>query len=231
MSSPSEFAGRGEFDFAAGFVTGVRAFNIDPVTFDLTSPLRGYGWRPGENVASCGAVGAIVATFMQQVLSEELRDGRPGHMWFARMPDGELIAANNRQDLIRYVFEHIREELSHPVPGPGCRCGFYAFNQASRDYEQPSGVHGVIQGYGRVVIGTRGFRAEKAKIVALTTESRTRTFLERIAGLRAPLIDPVIAEAQLRFRFPDVPIFPTFKAMVGEFPPDPPEKNPDAELA
>jgi hypothetical protein len=57
------------------------------------------------------------------------------------------------------------------VPGPGCGCGFWAYwalRYAWRcDYYWRGEVIGVIQGYGRTRIGTRGCRCGKARILGL----------------------------------------------------------------
>jgi hypothetical protein len=57
------------------------------------------------------------------------------------------------------------------VPAPGCGCGFWAYwalRYAWRcDYYWRGEVLGVIQGYGRTRIGTRGCRCRKARILGL----------------------------------------------------------------
>jgi hypothetical protein len=57
------------------------------------------------------------------------------------------------------------------VPAPGCGCGFWAYwalRYAWRcDYYWRGEVIGVIQGYGRTRIGTRGCRCGKARILGL----------------------------------------------------------------
>ena len=57
------------------------------------------------------------------------------------------------------------------VPTPECACGFWAYwalRYAWRcDYYWKGQVVGVIQGYGRARIGTRGCRCSKARIVGL----------------------------------------------------------------
>jgi hypothetical protein len=57
------------------------------------------------------------------------------------------------------------------VPGPECGCGFWAYwalrNAWRCDYYWRGEVVGVIEGYGRTRIGTRGCRCGKARIVGL----------------------------------------------------------------
>ena len=60
----------------------------------------------------------------------------------------------------------------HPeetVPDTGCGCGFWAYWHLQRHETGGSAlpVCGVIEGYGAVLIGEKGFRAAKARIVAL----------------------------------------------------------------
>lgn len=55
----------------------------------------------------------------------------------------------------------------HKVAGKDCHCGFYAHTDGKDDYRvYQNTVTGIIEGWGRVTIGSRGFRAEKARIVA-----------------------------------------------------------------
>jgi hypothetical protein len=90
---------------------------------------------------------------------------------------------------------------------PECRCGFYGFYDGSNDYYVGDDRHtnlvtGVVEGYGEVLIGTRGFRAAKAKIVAL---------------MMAPTLPAYDEVAKL---YKDTPIFMEFDTMVREFPED-----------
>lgn len=74
-------------------------------------------------------------------------------------------------------------------PDPVCRCGFYAYyGHMEKEYKQsrniwnalpvlpPSSgglVYGIIEAYGKIILGTKGFRAEKARIVALVKPTDT----------------------------------------------------------
>lgn len=55
-----------------------------------------------------------------------------------------------------------------------CDCGFYAYfapqiEVGSETYTRPTGSYtiGVIEAYGRTIVGTKGFRAQRARILAL----------------------------------------------------------------
>jgi hypothetical protein len=85
-----------------------------------------------------------------------------------------------------------------------CSHGFYGYYDGSNDYYKAGMVMGVIEGYGETVIGTRGFRCMKARIVAIRIPKHVPDRLRKL----------VIRN------YPDLPVFDTFKAMVAEFPPD-----------
>jgi hypothetical protein len=59
-----------------------------------------------------------------------------------------------------------------PIPTPDCSCGIYAryFPQDIVDLFRRVPVIGVIAATGNIELGSRGFRAEKAKIIALVHE-------------------------------------------------------------
>lgn len=63
------------------------------------------------------------------------------------------------------------DEACGNIAQPKCICGFYAYTNIesiiSNSYNQTASVFGLIRGHGKVTIGTKGFRAEKADIVAL----------------------------------------------------------------
>ena len=60
----------------------------------------------------------------------------------------------------------------HVVTAPEHTCGFYAYTDEASLFENSNrganSVFGLIKAYGHVTQGTKGFRAEKAEIVALT---------------------------------------------------------------
>lgn len=59
-------------------------------------------------------------------------------------------------------------EKDHQIAALGCVCGFYAYFGATDAYRLVGRtVTGIIEGYGHVTAGSLGFRAERARIVAL----------------------------------------------------------------
>jgi len=96
----------------------------------------------------------------------------------------------------------------HVAPFKDCTCGIYALNEYSpRSYVDESGKHrkkgkpwpndsivGVILGWGRIVMGTKGFRCEYAKPIALMTRPRSPKWTTIISELAETygleLLDP-----------------------------------------
>lgn len=49
-----------------------------------------------------------------------------------------------------------------------CTCGFYSYHDGSNEYHNFfNSIPAVVENYGKVVIGDRGFRAEKSRLVAV----------------------------------------------------------------
>lgn len=168
-----------EFDskgFSITPVVGARTFKVDENGW-LTGPIyREQRWVDGENVATC------------------LRHRTPWPTpYFTIGPDGRLA---------RFEPPVPKEPPPHPLTE--CRHGFYAYVEGSNDYHNHGEIFGVIQGYGEVMVGVRGFRCMKARILALHVKSSVG--LERAALIAG--------------HYPRVPWFDSFEAMVGVFPPD-----------
>lgn len=93
---------------------------------------------------------------------------------------------------------------THPVPNELCMCGYYAYTEPQT---APSTyVRGVIAGYGRTLIGSKGFRCEKARIVAFLDPRGMSLY----GGRRT--------YKALRDSYPDVPIYHSQRAMLRAFP-------------
>lgn len=105
-------------------------------------------------------------------------------------------------------------EISHSSPDPGCQCGIYAHYLPLESYTNRYGVFGVVEASGRILMGTKGFRAEKAKIVALAGFGEVNQWFEvvvpGIPDTTRGLIDFATSIG--------VPYFPTVEKMIQEFP-------------
>lgn len=80
-------------------------------------------------------------------------------------------------------------EREHELVSLGCACGMYAYFDGSNDYihdrwhTHNSAIAGVIEGWGKCVVGTRGFRCEKAIIKALVVPmGHTSEHLAEVLG-------------------------------------------------
>jgi len=165
-------------DFAVGVVRGVRAWDVTEGI--LTGVVYHQRWTPGENHALCRKNPDRVYMYVPPI---------PGHV--VPVPPS-------------------RPDSDYQLPAPGhlftCMCGFYAYYDGSNDYfkgdySNTRRVTGVIEGYGETLVGTRGFRCTKARIVALY------------------VVDHFVGDFELiRANYPLVPVFDTFEAMLREFP-------------
>lgn len=209
----SEFSGYG---FAAGDVRGTRAWKVDRLG-RLTGCTYPQIWRPGENLAECKRrrenLAPIPAPFTYGSIagtgSTQCAAGLPGCNCMGGItPGGYLSSSLNLGGL------YPRETVPYPCDGmdPECGCGFYAYQEGSNDYYKPSDgkpVGGVVRGYGKTVLGTRGFRAEKAEILALYINDGDVTG----PGLKY----------RIERNYAGIPVFTDYAALLKEFPPTPPE--------
>ncbi len=63
-----------------------------------------------------------------------------------------------------------RNRVTHRVPDIGCVCCFYALSDpANPEFEVTTGpgVWGVMEGFGKTLLGEKGFRCEKGRILAV----------------------------------------------------------------
>jgi hypothetical protein len=94
---------------------------------------------------------------------------------------------------------------AHMPAAPGCRCGFYAYGtyRAARDHAEARRVLAVVTCWGRVVPGTRGLRAQHARIEAIWLSARVSPRLAR----------------RLRQRYPSATFYRSRRLMLRRHPP------------
>ena len=107
-----------------------------------------------------------------------------------------------------------------PFPNKRCSHGFYAYYK--EDYYPVSFnkailLSGVINGFGRCVIGNDGYRSEYASLVALASPLRATNNLLRALDLTPTELSDRVTKAMER-RFPTVPIFDTVEELRAVFP-------------
>ncbi|TRW43636.1 hypothetical protein [Georgenia yuyongxinii] len=107
----------------------------------------------------------------------------------------------------------------------GCTCGFYAYYRED-PFASSRRISGIVEGYGRVVLGTGGFRCEKARVLALLrppaagadTGAGTDVGDVLLASL-APDEVPAVDLVRVRATYPEVVIFDREEDMLAVFPP------------
>jgi hypothetical protein len=87
--------------------------------------------------------------------------------------DAPLIAECARSSGLILGWSILGEEPEegHAAPDPGCSCGVYATEHPTGCLPyltQPNTVLARVEGYGLVVPGSKGWRAERARVVSLT---------------------------------------------------------------
>lgn len=104
-----------------------------------------------------------------------------------------------------------RKPSNCPFPNKGCSHGFYAYY--GEDYFERGHynngtvrVDGVIDGFGRCVIGDKGYRSEYAVIIAFVKPYTIAGDYQRAVDLEDHDIDRLVT-AYLEDAFPAVPIF------------------------
>jgi hypothetical protein len=173
----------------AGSLVGLRSWRLDH-----NGQLRGItfpaGWKAGENEARCFAAIAPPGSY-----------GFGSSWLFAG--DEVTIAPGWQAEPCSLVERD-------------CACGFYAYHDnlvvAYGGVTISGGprVTGVIEGYGRVIVGPSGFRASKARIVALTVpvlghgfgDLMTRSQLTVLTALHAGMADHYRESARKARRLP-----------------------------
>lgn len=230
MPSDKEFSG---FDFAVGEVYGIRHWKIDecgrlmPVAWSNQA-----FWRSGVNVAVCANGYETTKKKIRVVVdpSGKGRDALSVEVEYENVPYPDLDPMSRikilQQTAVRshvqwsdgttetidgrLQYQEIVQTQAHEVPNENCTCGFYAYNSRENDqHSQAQFVGGVIKGYGRTLIGPKGFRCEKAEIVALIDPTRggKRNSAERRERLKL-----------LQHVYPDVPILPSWQAALAAYP-------------
>lgn len=213
-----EFSGL-DFDLAIGEVYGLRVWRMDDYGRLRARNLSTVGpWKPGINVAKCHAQTESIAGIVDpsgkgcQPYNVTTRYGGGRKTFVIEWSDGNCESYTDK-DLTFGA-------TTHAVPDEKCQCGFYAYSDprheeaATRPWIGPSStpgryILGIIRGTGRTLIGTKGFRCEKAEIVAL---------LDPTAG--GELTEPWRQRqlGALRRVYPDVPLLRSREALI-EFAP------------
>lgn len=140
-----------------------------------------------------------------------------GYRYWDLMTDGVLQSLSFYQDW-ETCLEATCGDGHHPAPNEGCGCGIYAWYTpgdagAGTCHEwvvnQSSYVFGVIAASGKIVPGTKGFRAERARILGL---------FEKPDATCGYDFEPVDWD-HYKARYPDVKFASSVEELTSWFPP------------
>lgn len=182
----------GAFEFAAGSVRGLRQWTL---------PLGDF-----EAIMAGSAPEVKALTFSGSL---PLLRGVTGMSW---RPGIMKAVCNN------YPGYHKPPVEYDPRDDGVCGCGFWAYwGVEEYQWHNRYQVYGIVEGTGRVVIGTKGFRAEQARIIALvpafTIEASAPSAELAQARQRADAWMAVIMDL-LGCMYPDARVFATLKGML-----------------
>jgi hypothetical protein len=138
---------------------------------------------PGFDGKTETAMGVVRGIRSWTIYPEGLRGSASG-LWIS----GENIA------------DCSNEQSTCLPPVEDCGCGFWAYWQDSARFFNAFNVAGVVEGYGRTLIGPRGFRSEKARIVALT------------------ILHSVSVDQMITVQGYDAPLYPNVQSMLNAHP-------------
>jgi hypothetical protein len=166
-----------DYDFAAGSIHGMRSWGIDDQG-RLHGVTHAEVWTPGENVAACKRFTQIPCpnpVAPRDRLPKGSVTAEPKKKRGRRRGQEEALPPWERELLLsfqpparcgdpacHYGMHIVKSDHRFD---PDCECGFWAYDEHT--FKPHGDITGIIEGYGKTTIGTRGFRCEKARIVAL----------------------------------------------------------------
>lgn len=214
MTSSAPFTGS-TFDLVAGEVYGVRSWHFTGHALHARSWHTAPLWTPGVNTARCLALSPdkvrdpsglkrrAVAVNVGSFPLFQLSGAITAATGLLRLLTDSQVASVSWSD--GSVSMHRLDELDvagcSPAPGEDCSCGFYAFTDHRYLIHENSMlagmrlVSGIIRGFGRTLVGTKGFRCEKAEIIAFL-KPKSHPSGQLLSGL-----------------YPDVPMLPDLLAL------------------
>lgn len=249
MTLPPRTGGGPEFDgstpFVMGSVIGARSFRVTDKG-ELTGVVFPRVWEEGVNLADCRAligwnvpgVGLVHRVWRRFIDApgEPIRMG--SSVYRPRVHAGWYwVAEDGREGLVMEKPPEAYLDWDSPAHDfEGCTCGWYGYYQGSLNYANSDGISGIVEGFGLVRRGTRGFRAQKARIKALYVPHKVegprhyqpvdKSLPYMSALARAGEFNPTPDEMRERVaeRYPNVPMFSNLGDMIAEFPTDPGEE-------
>ena len=112
----------------------------------------------------------------------------------------ELLDVSRITKGVGLAFDH-----GGSCPHPPCGCGIYGWYDPDDTRLAQAAVFGAVEASGRILMGTHGFRAERARVLAVSTEG---------------LPDDVTAQLSERATWQGIAVFGDRAQLVEAFPPD-----------
>jgi hypothetical protein len=184
------------FDTSCYRIEGVHTPEVDAAyEYDINtgSVSRSWGSRPplipGCDCSLCREIEAenrYKNSFLRpSPPRRQVPDSRPAEVYTAK------CGRSKNSGLTFQYFYPGKEQEDHVSPGDGCSCGFYAHYAPTEDFydgskwypgETMTLVRTVVELTGRVIMGTKGVRAERMKMLAMAVD------WDKMAGYRK---DPI----------------------------------------
>ncbi len=170
---------QGESQLSLGYVLGVRGFRLDEMG-RFTGWTHQVVWTPGMNTAECQKTEVVC--------------GKRTH---------DPYTGTRRHRHVGTCYRKIKCEKDIADCDHGFWAYFTEFDNQNTDLKDES-FPAIIKGYGKVVLGTKGFRSEKAEIVAVVVPNTYDSDATQVALIRR--------------NYPDVQLFDTAAAMFDAYP-------------
>lgn len=200
---------------------GVRDFRVTPDGY-LTGVTYREVWKVGENVATCYRTKWVDAEEATEEDEARVASWPPSIAYSFPHPVPGWVIADPRSSARKRVPDSCQGVEA------ACECGYWSYH--SSEISAWSGVRsvtGVVANYGKITVGSKGFRAEKARILALALPGRHQVANDRVRnsnpfhwdrGAEDQTLSGRDLAAAVRANYPGVHLFRSADAMLEQYP-------------
>lgn len=121
----------------------------------------------------------------------------------------------NQAECMPFSIHRTRTHETPEIPNLWCSCGFYAHHVPMTTTAKKDQVLGVVEASGTVLVGDKGFRAEKARIVALSGVYSVDSFFRKVPGSKDQRLT---SQLEVFCKENDIQFFHKPKMMTDAFP-------------